>query len=250
MIDTHTHISVNDYDDIDAVIKRAQALGVNKLIVSGYDRDSIKESLDIASNYDNVYVTIGFHPDEAKKITSNDLNWLKKTIMSNNKVVGIGEIGLDYYYEKDSKPQQIVLFEKQLELAEELDMPIVVHTREATADTINTIKKHKIRGVIHCFSGSLETANEYIKLGFLLGIGGVLTFKNSRLAETLKHISMNNLVLETDAPYLAPVPYRGKKNEPAYMIETAKFLANVKNLSVEEVDQITTKNAIKLFDLK
>lgn len=250
MIDTHTHLSKKDYEDVDQVIDRAVSAGVSTLVISGYDTESIKESLDIASKHNNIYVTVGYHPDEAEVATDEDLKWLKDTVLNSEKIVGIGEIGLDYYYGKDSKEKQIILFEKQLELAEELNLPVVIHSRDAVLDTMNCIKKYKVRGVMHCFSGSLETAKEYINLGFYLGIGGVLTFKNCNLSEVLKKISMDNIVLETDAPYLAPVPYRGKKNESAYIIETAKFLANIKNLSVEEVDEITTKNAIKLFDLK
>ena len=249
MIDTHAHISKEYYDDIDAVIKRAKDNGVDKIIISGCDSQSIKESADLIKKYDCLYATIGYHPEEALKVTNQDIEYLKENIIKNKKIVGIGEIGLDFYYGKDNKKEQIKLFERQLALAEELKMPVVIHTREAFKDTYDSLKKYKVRGVIHCFSGSLEVANMYINLGFLLGIGGVITFKNSKLKDVIYNIDLKNIVLETDAPYLAPVPFRGRQNESSYIINTAEFISKLKNIELEELDKITTDNTYNLFDL-
>ena len=249
MIDTHAHISKEYYDDIDAVIKRAKDIGVDKIIISGCDSQSIKESTDLIKKYDCLYATIGYHPEEALKVTNQDIEYLKENIIKNKKIVGIGEIGLDFYYGKDNKEEQIKLFERQLALAEELKMPVVIHTREAFKDTYDSLKKYKVRGVIHCFSGSLEVANMYINLGFLLGIGGVITFKNSKLKDVIYNIDLKNIVLETDAPYLAPVPFRGRQNESSYIINTAEFISKLKNIELEELDKITTDNTYNLFDL-
>ena len=250
MIDTHTHISKKYYDDIESVISRANDNGVKKIIISGCDLESNTEAVELIKKYDCLYATIGYHPDEVGKVTDKDFNKLENLVLNSDKIVGIGEIGLDYYYGKDNKREQIDLFEKQLALAEKLDIPVVIHTRDAFLDTYEILKKYKVRGIIHCFSGSLDVANKYIDLGFLLGIGGVLTFKNSKLKDVVENISLENIVLETDAPYLTPVPFRGKPNETSYVIYVAKFIAEIKNIDISEVDKITTNNAFKLFDLQ
>lgn len=246
-IDTHCHLSVKDYDDIDKIIKD-DLLEVDKIIISGCDYDGIFESLEIANNYDNIFVTIGYHPDQVDVVKDTDLENLEKSL-KNKKVVGIGEIGLDYHYDDTKKEKQIELFEKQLELAVKYDMPVVIHSRDATKDTINTLKKYKVKGIIHAFSGSLETAEIYIKMGFLLGIGGVITFKNSKLYEVVKKIGVENIVLETDSPYLTPHPFRGKQNSSKYIPVIAQKIAEVTNNSIEKVGEITTQNASSLFDL-
>ena len=246
-IDTHCHLSVKDYDDIDKIIKD-DLLEVDKMIISGCDSESILESLEIANNYDNIFVTIGYHPDQIDVVDDEDLKNLEK-LLKNKKVVGIGEIGLDYHYDDTKNEKQIELFEKQLELAVKYDMPVVIHSRDATMDTINTLKKYKVKGIIHAFSGSLETAGIYIKMGFLLGIGGVVTFKNSKLYEVVEKIGIENIVLETDSPYLTPHPFRGKQNSSKYIPVIAQKIAEVTNNSVEKVGEITTRNASRLFDL-
>ena len=176
-----------------------------------------------------------------------DIDYLK-SLLGEKKIIGIGEIGLDYHYTKDNKDKQLWLFEEQLKIAEYLNLPVVIHSRDATMDTINTLKKYDVNGIIHCFSGSLEIANIYIKMGFLLGIGGVVTFKNSKLKDVVKEISVDSIVLETDSPYLAPVPYRGKINSSKYLEFIAKFIAEIKNISVEELAEITSENALSIFD--
>ena len=246
-IDTHCHLSREDYDDIDKVIEENKNANIDKIVVSGCSRESIEEVMDLKDRYDMVYVTIGYHPEYADTVTESDLDYLK-SLLGEKKVVGIGEIGLDYHYTKENKDKQIWLFEEQLKIAEEFNLPVVIHSRDATQDTINTLKKYKVKGIIHCFSGSLETAKIYISMGFLLGIGGVVTFKNSKLKDVVKEIPINSIVLETDSPYLTPVPYRGKVNSSKYLEYIAKFIAEVKNISVEELAEITSKNAYSLFD--
>ena len=246
-IDTHCHLSREDYDDIDKVIEENKEAGVDKIVVSGCSRESIEEVISLKDKYDMVYVTIGYHPDNADIATKDDLDYLK-SLLSEKKIIGIGEIGLDYYYTKENRDKQIWLFESQLKIAESFNLPVVIHSRDVTMDTINILKKYKVKGIIHCFSGSLETANIYIKMGFLLGIGGVVTFKNSKLKDVVKEIPLSSIVLETDSPYLTPVPYRGKVNSSKYLEFTAKFITMIKNISVLELAEITSKNASSLFD--
>lgn len=246
-IDTHCHLSGEDYDDIDKIIEDDKNAMVDKIVVSGCSKESIDEVLVLKDKYDIVYATLGYHPEYASIITEDDLNYLKK-ILDNEKIVGIGEIGLDYHYGKENIDKQKWLFESQLKIAEELNLPVVIHSRDATLDTINILKKYRVRGIIHCFSGSLETANIYIKMGYFLGIGGVVTFKNSKLKEVVKQISLDNIVLETDSPYLTPEPYRGKKNSSKYLNNIASYIVNIKNINYEEVEKITSDNACKIFD--
>ena len=246
-IDTHCHLSMEDYDDIDKVIEENKNALVEKIVVSGCSRESIEEVMDLKDKYDMVYVTIGYHPEYADTITESDLDSLK-TLLNEKKVVGIGEIGLDYHYTKENKDKQIWLFEEQLKIADAFNLPVVIHSRDATMDTINILKKYKVKGIIHCFSGSLETANIYISMGFLLGIGGVVTFKNSKLKDVVKEVPLESIVLETDSPYLTPVPFRGKINSSKYLEYIANFIADIKNISVEELAEITSKNASSLFD--
>ena len=247
LIDTHSHISNEFYDDIDSVIEENFKY-VDKIIISGCEKEAIKESIDIANKNENIYVTIGYHPDQVDYVNDNDIEELKE-LVKNHKVVGIGEIGLDYYWVKDNKEKQIELFEKQLELAEELNLPVVIHSRDATEDTINTLSKYKVNGIIHAFSGSLETAKKYISMGYLLGIGGVITFKNSKLYQVIEEIGVDNLVLETDSPYLTPHPYRGKKNSSKYIPLICEKISDITGKSNEEVSEITGNNALRLFDL-
>lgn len=246
-IDTHCHLSMEDYLDIDKVIEENKDALVEKIVVSGCSRESIEEVMDLKDKYDMVYVTIGYHPEYADTVTESDLDYLK-SLLGEKKVVGIGEIGLDYHYTKENKDKQIWLFEEQLKIADAFNLPVVIHSRDATMDTINILKKYKVKGIIHCFSGSLETANIYISMGFLLGIGGVVTFKNSKLKDVVKEVPLESIVLETDSPYLAPVPFRGKINSSKYLEFIANFIADIKNISVEELAEITSKNASSLFD--
>ncbi len=247
-IDTHCHLSKKDYEDIDLVIKNNIDSGVDRIIVSACEIGDFDEAISLLEKYDSVYLTLGFHPSEVSKVSDSDLEKLKE-LLKLERVVGVGEIGLDYHYGKDDYLEQIDLFEKQLEIAEEAKLPVVIHSRDAVNDTINTLKKYKVFGVIHCFSGSVETADIYIKMGHKLGIGGVVTFKNSNLYKVVEHVGLSNIVLETDAPYLAPVPYRGMQNSSKYIPIIAEKVAEVLDVSLEEVAQQTTLNACNLFDL-
>ena len=248
-IDTHCHLSLEDYDDIDLVIKENRENNVSKIIISGYSRDTIKETLDLISKYPDVYATIGYHPSEADITNESDLIVLEEQLQR-EKVVGIGEIGLDYHYGSDNKEKQIELFRKQMEIAEKYKLPVVIHSRDATEDTINILKEYNVIGDMHCFSGSLETAKIYINMGYKLGIGGVVTFKNSNLYKVVESVGLENIILETDSPYLTPEPFRGKQNSSKYIPYIAKRIAEIRNISVEEVAEITTENACSLFDLK
>lgn len=247
-IDTHCHLSKEDYEDIEQVLQDDRKEGVSPIIISGCTRNSIVESLEYSNKYSDVYVTIGYHPSESTITSDKDLNLLEKQLHS-DKVVGVGEIGLDYHYGKESRCEQLSLFEKQLKLAEKYELPVVIHSRDATYDTIQCLKKYRVTGVIHCFSGSLETAREYIKMGFVLGIGGVVTFKNSNLKNVVEQISINDIVLETDSPYLTPVPYRGRKNEPAHIKDIAMFLCQLYDVDLTTLENITNENIKRVFDI-
>ena len=246
MVDTHCHLFVSDYPDIDDVINR---MGDNIIIVSGVDDVSNREVIDLCKKYPNVYGTLGIHPEEASN--SYDLDFVRNHI-NDYHIVAVGEIGLDYHYTKDNINDQIKLFCEQISIAIEFNKPIVVHSRDAINDTFDIIKKYNYGGrtLIHCFSSSLEMANEFIKLGCLLGIGGVLTFKNgSRLKRVVSGVSIDNLVLETDSPYMTPEPFRGRRNEPYNIVYVAREISNLTGVSFDDVLKITSQNAYKFFDL-
>ncbi len=247
-IDTHCHISKEDYDDIEAVINASKDNQVEYLIICGCDKKGIKESIEIANSHDNIFLEIGYHPSEVLTTTDEDLEELK-TLAKNNKVVAIGEIGLDYHWDKENKEKQKELFRKQIDIAKELDLPIVIHSRDAFQDTYDILKEANWKGDIHCFSGNLDNAKMYLSLGFYLGIGGVLTFKNTNLTETIKEIPVDKILLETDSPYLAPEPYRGHKNESKYIPVIAEKMGNILNKNKEEIGKITTDNAKKIFNI-
>lgn len=247
-IDTHLHLENNERTS--SIIEEAYQNKVKKLIISGCDKKGIIDALEIIKKYDNVYATVGFHPSEVGKITEEDILWLEDIIKKESKIIGLGEIGLDYYYGKEDKEEQKVLFERQLTLAEKLNVPVVIHSREAFQDTYDFLKSHHLKGVIHCFNGSIEVAKLYIKLGYVLGIGGVITFKNSNLGEVVEQIPMENIVLETDSPYLAPTPHRGEENAPKFIPIIGEKISLVKKISTEEVEKITCANTSRIFDLK
>ena len=247
-IDTHLHID-ND-KDASKIIKEAKENNVGVLIISGCDKPGIIDAIELINKYNNVYATIGFHPSEVDNINENDLIWLEEQIINNKKIIGVGEIGLDYYYGKDNIEEQLFLFNKQLELAKKLHLPVVIHTRDAFLDTYDTLKKYDLTGIIHCFSGSLEVANLYINLGYSLGIGGVVTFKNSKLPTVIENIPMEKIVLETDSPYLSPEPYRGQQNGPKNIPIIAEKISEIKKISIKDVENITYNNVFRIFDLK
>ncbi len=249
-IDTHCHLSIEDYDDIDQVLLDNKEAGISKMILSGCTKESIVETLGFIEKYDFLYATIGYHPSEALKTTEEDLILLEKQL-KNKKIVGIGEIGLDYHYGKEDIEEQKQLFRRQMEIANQYNLPVVIHSRDATQDTILILKEFpNVKGDIHCFSGSVETANEYVKMGYMIGIGGVVTFKNSQLYKVVEEIGIHHILLETDAPYLAPEPFRGHINSSKYVPYIAKKVGLILNLEEKNVADITTQNAICLFDLK
>ena len=247
LIDTHCHLYSEYYSDIDDIVNLAKKSNVNILINNGCDSKSNKEVIDLLDKYKNMYGAIGIHPEEVDNYSLNDIKFIEKNL-NNKKVVAIGEIGLDYHYSKENKEKQIKLFELQLDIANKYKFPVIIHSRDATEDTINILRKYNIKGVIHSFSGSLETAKIYIKMGFLLGINGVVTFKNCNLKDILVNIGLNNIILETDSPYLTPVPYRGKQNNPSHILDIAKYISEIFNVSLEEVSKITTKNVLDLYN--
>lgn len=248
-IDTHCHLSSSEYEDIDKVINENRKNGIDKIIISACTKDTFSESLEFTKKYEEVYACFGFHPSEVNFISDRDLLDLKELVMNSDKVVAIGEIGLDYHYGKDNRELQKKWFRCQLKLACELNLPVVIHTRDATEDTIKILEEFKIKGVIHCFNGSVETAKTYIGMGYKLGIGGVVTFKNSKLPDIVKKIGINNIVLETDSPYLTPEPFRGKKNSSMYIPQIAKKISEVCSIDYDKVAYITTENALLIFDL-
>lgn len=245
-VDTHCHIFSSYYNDIDKVIKRAKFNLVTYYINNGSDYESNKEVLKLIDNYDSMYGALGIHPEEVEKYTPNDIEFIRSNL-NHKKIVAIGEIGLDYHYTKDNKEKQIELLRTQLKIAEEFDLPVIIHSREATEDTINVLKDYSVKGVIHSFSGSLETARIYIKMGYLLGINGVVTFKNSKLKNIIKEVGLKNIVLETDSPYLTPEPYRGTPNGPEHIFDIALYLAHLFNVSLEDVAKITNSNVKKMY---
>lgn len=243
-IDTHCHLDSKECENVEEVIKN---VGDNIIIASGYDDQSNKEVIELIEKYPNVYGTIGIHPSEVK---NSNLNIIEKYV-NHPKIVGIGEIGLDYHYGKEDKELQKEIFVKQIEIARKNNKPVVIHSRDAAEDTLNIIKENSdIKYVMHCYSYSLEIAECLLKYNVKFGIGGVLTFKNSKeLKRVVENISLEHLLLETDSPWLSPEPYRGQKNEPKNVIIVANKITEIKNIPLKEVLNITTKNAIKQFNL-
>ena len=248
MIDTHCHLDKEDYPDLDLVIKKMNG---NIRIVSGASDSSNRQVVELCNKFEYIYGTIGIHPEEIDESIDTYLEFIENNI-NNPKIVGIGEIGLDYHYNDVDKAIQKKYFIKQLELARKYKKSVVIHSRDAVQETYDILKNYSdLKVDIHCFSGSLEMAREFIKLGFKLGIGGVLTFKNSeKLKNVVKNIPLENLMLETDSPYLTPEPFRGKKNEPYNIFYVAKEIARLKEISLEEVLKETTVVAIRQFDLE
>lgn len=247
-IDNHCHVFSEYYNDIDAVIKNCKLHNINKIIISGTDISSNMEVLELVNKYDIVYGTIGFHPTELDDFKDSYFDWLESNI-DNNKIIGIGEIGLDYHYDNTDKNKQIEVFKRQLCIAEKHGMPIIVHSRDSMGDTYNILKRYKLNGVIHCFSGSVEMAREFTKIGYYIGVGGIITYKNAKtIKEVVKDISLSYIFLETDSPYLSPEPFRGKVNYPSNIPLIAKAIADIKSVSITDVARVTTSNSESVFD--
>ena len=250
IIDTHAHYDDSAFDDDrDSLLNDIFSRSVKNIITIGCSVDSSKKAIELSEKYPNMYSSVGVHPSDCIDLPDNYIDELRK-LSQHNKVVAIGEIGLDYHYEGYDREKQIDCFIKQTELAAELNLPIIVHSREATKDTLDILCKYKPTGVVHCFSGSLETARTILDLGMMISFTGVLTFKNSKKAvEVCKEVPLDRLMLETDSPYMAPVPHRGKRNNSSYTIHVAEKVAEIKNMTTEEVIEICNSNAEKFFKL-
>ncbi|NLY44426.1 MAG: TatD family hydrolase [Tissierella sp.] len=254
-IDSHSHLDDDRFnEDRDILIKSLKENKVDIAINVGADLETSINSVKLADQYDNIYAVVGVHPHSASEVTEDTLNQFRE-MAKNKKVVAIGEIGLDFYYDNSPRDLQRKWFKEQLELAKELDLPVVIHSRDATKETFDTIKEAQdggtLRGVMHCFSGSVEMAMEYIKLGFYISLAGPVTFKNSRVSrEVAEAVPLDKLLIETDCPYLTPEPYRGKRNEPMYVKYVAGKIAEIKDISVEELAKATSTNTRELFGIK
>ena len=247
MIDTHAHIIKEYYEDIDSLVRELQEKNVINVINCSTSIEDAKEIIELSKKTNNFLLpALGIHPEIV-----NDFDKIDELeeLIKNNKIVAIGEIGLDYYWNKENKEEQKECFNKLLDLAEKYNLPVLIHTRESIQETFDILKTRNLKGIIHCYSGSYEMAKEFIKLGYKLGIGGVLTFKNSKLYEVIEKIDLEHIMLETDSPYLTPEPYRGKQNNPYNIYFVAKRIAEIKNIEIEEVIKETTKNATQLFDI-
>lgn len=251
--DTHVHLNSEQYENVDEVIENALKNNVVKMVVVGYDLETSKKALDLATQYDFIYAAVGIHPSELKSMKENDLEEIEKLI-PNKKIVAIGEIGLDYHWDKDNKEEQKQLFIEQMKLASKYNLPIIIHSRDAASDTYEILKENKNmynKGIMHCYSYSLELAKNYIDLNFMLAFGGPITFLNSKQnKDVVKEIDLKYILTETDAPYLTPHPYRGIKNEPKYISLVAKEIALLKNKNEEEVSQILYNNACDFFGVE
>ena len=254
LIDSHAHIQGKEYaGEVEAVIARAREAGVGKIIAVGGagDMSSNTEAVGLAKSFAGVYATVGMHPHDAKDVGADELKKLKDLAAAEPKVVAVGETGLDYYYNHSPREVQRRVFGQFIHLARETGLPIVVHERDAAqdvADLLRTEGAGKLRGVIHCFTGNYEAARAYLDLGFYISFTGIITFKNAdALRDVVRNVPLERMLVETDSPYLTPVPHRGKRNEPAYVRYVAETVARIKGLSLEEVARVTTQNVRELF---
>jgi TatD DNase family protein len=253
LIDTHTHMNAIQFaEDRDEAIARAVEAGVTRIVNIGCDRESIPTCLELADKYDFVYAAIGWHPVDAIDMQPGDLEWIEE-LSKHEKVVAIGEIGLDYHWDKSPKDVQDRVFREQIRLARKLGMPIVIHDREAHADILKVLKEERaaeVGGIMHCYSGSWETAKQCLDLNFYISFGGPVSFKNAKQPkEVLANVPLDRLLIETDAPYLTPHPFRGKRNETAYVRYVAEAAAEIRGMSLEELAQATSDNAVRLLGL-
>ncbi len=252
IFDTHAHYDDEAFEsDREELLNSMHEGGVLGIVNASADINSSLSSVKISEKYPYVFAAVGVHPENLDGLSEDYTEQIKKIATEHKKVVAIGEIGLDYHFRLDNKEKQIEVFENQVKLANFLDLPVIVHDREAHKDTFDILKKYNPKGIVHCFSGSVEMAKEIVKLGMKLGIGGVLTFKNAKtIVEVVKQIPLSHLVLETDAPYLAPVPFRGKRCNSSYIKFVAEKIAEIKNISAQEVYKETFKNALEVYNIK
>jgi len=253
LIDSHAHLDMKQFDsDRDQVIDRAVSAGVGHIITVGIDIISSRNALNLTTHYPSIFATAGIHPHNADNINKDDLEEIV-LIAQQDKIIAIGEIGLDFFRNRSARQNQIEVFTQQLDIAMSLDLPVVIHDREAHTETVSILssfKQNGVNGMIHCFSGDYELAKTFINLGYYISIPGTVTYNNaSQIQDVVRRIPLKRLLLETDAPYLTPTPYRGKRNEPSYIIHTAQKIAKLQGISFEEVSYQTSKNVCQLFNL-
>lgn len=250
IIDTHAHYLEEDFgEELHPLIESLPSFGVEKVIAVGYDLRSSREEIALANRYSHVFAAAGVHPENCYDLAENWLAELEE-MLSDKRICALGEIGFDYHYDNTDKAVQADVFEQQLMLAERLELPVIIHSRDACEDTMNMLKKHRPKGVLHCFSGSAETAAEVVKLGMYIGFTGVLTFKNAKKAvAACEAVPLDRLLLETDCPYMAPVPHRGKRCDSSMLQFTAARMAEIKGVSAEEMISIAKENAERLFGI-
>ena len=254
IFETHAHYDDEKFDPdrVELLSHLLRENNIGKIVNVGATFKGCKESIALAEKYDDVYAAIGIHPEEIDEINDEVIEWLRQN-SSNPKVVAIGEIGLDYYWvkEEEQRAKQRLWFNKQMDLAKELEMPVIIHSRDAAEDTLNTIRLYNnshVKGIVHCYSYSKEIAMEYVKMGWYIGVGGVVTFKNAKkLVETVDAVPLESIVLETDCPYMAPVPHRGERNSSIFLSHVAEKIAEIKNISVAEVENVTYQNALNIY---
>ncbi len=250
IFDTHAHYDDEKFDgDRAEVLSFVKANGVSKIIDCGCDLKSSLAAVNLSEEYDFIYAAVGVHAHEAEEATEKDFTEIEK-LYAHKKVVAVGEIGLDYHYDFSPRERQLEIFERQLILANKLDLPVIIHDREAHEDTLRLLKKHRPKGVVHCFSGSVESAKEVLSLGMYIGLGGAVTFKNAKKpVEVAKFVPDDYLLLETDCPYMAPVPYRGKRCDSSMIAASAGFIASVRNTDTQTLIDRCHENADRLFGL-
>ncbi len=252
-VDSHAHLEMKEFDsDREDVIKRAGQEGVDAIVTVGTNLNLSLKAVSLADQYRNIYATVGVHPHDVAKADQKTLDAMKQLVHQSNKIVAYGEIGLDFFRNISPQEKQREWFGLQLDLAKELDLPVVIHDREAHQQSLETVRASGVRrGVFHCFSGDYAMAKKCIDLGFYISIPGVVTFDKSKtLQDVAEKVPLSSLLLETDAPYLAPVPHRGKRNEPTFIVQTAKKVAQIKKISLEETARETSINAMNLFGIK
>jgi len=253
LIDSHAHLDMKQFDsDRGQVIDRALSADVGLIITVGIDIISSRNAVKLATHYPPIFATIGIHPHNADNANKNDLEQIA-LIAQQDKIIAVGEIGLDFFRNRSARQKQIDVFTQQLAIAISLDLPVVIHDREAHTETVNILssfKQNVLHGMIHCFSGDYKLAKTFINMGYYISIPGTVTFNNaSQTQDVVRRIPLNRLLLETDAPFLAPNPYRGKRNEPSYIIHTAQKIAKLRGISFEEITYQTSKNVCQLFNL-
>lgn len=253
LFDTHTHLNAEQFnEDREETIQRALDAGVKKMIVVGFDDETIKGAMALIEKYDFLYAAVGWHPVDAIDMTDDHLKWLEE-LSAHPKVVALGEMGLDYHWDKSPKEVQKDVFRKQIRLAKKVDLPIIIHTRESMQDTVDILKEEQasdVGGIMHCYGGSLEIAKQCMDMNFYISFGGPVTFKNAKQPkEVAAEIPLDRLLVETDCPFLAPHPNRGKRNEPAYVQLVAEKIAELKQISYDELTEKTFDNAMRLFGI-